>query len=245
MPDAAIATDKLRRPSVVEAVCEFRFAHGISYTVIPGMMRERLRSKFPTFEVLPTATLMAGIPDEVLLPHIPHHRFKSQQPNALVQTGPRLLTVNLLPVYPGFDVFRALILEVQHHYSEVAEAGNPVKVSLRYINLIQSSSAEADLRRYLKISFSYPGELPKPAQEIAARLVLSYGDLGTLGFAIAFPSRIATGEVGALLDLEFSWDEPRVFDLSHFPEWLEEAHQVIFKAFTSTVAENIMAEMRG
>ena len=63
-------------------------------------------------------------------PFTPYHRFKSQDPNALVQTGPRLLTVNILPVYPSFEVFRELILYTLKHYREVAEPGNLTRVGL-------------------------------------------------------------------------------------------------------------------
>lgn len=240
-----VSTEKLKHPAVMEAVCEFRFAKGISYTIIPGAMMERLRPKFPAFEVLPTAQLLGGIPDEVMMPQAPYHRFRSQTPNALVQTGPRLLTVNVLPVYPTFEVFRDLILYALGHYKDVAEAGNPVRVGLRYINHVQSTESANDLGTYLKCSLSYPKELPHPPQEISARLALSYGQLGTLGLAVAFPARTAKGEIGALLDLDFSWNEPRAFDLDSFPQWLDEAHQVIYSAFTATVVEQIMSQMRG
>ncbi len=241
----SIATEKLKYPSVMEAMCEFRFAKGISYTIIPGAMRERLRPKFPAAEVLPTAQLLGGIPDEVMMPQAPYHRFRSQTPNALVQTGPRLLTVNVLPVYPTFEIFRDLILYALEHYKDVAEPGNPVRVGLRYINHIQSAERDTDLSTYLKCSLSYPKELPHPPQEISARLALSYGQLGTLGLAVAFPARTAKGEIGALLDLDFSWNEPKEFDLDSFPQWLDGAHQAIYSAFTSAVVDRIMSQMRG
>jgi len=240
-----VPTEKLKHPSVVEAICEFRFAKGVSYTMIPGAMRERLRPRFPSFEVLPTASLMAGIPEEVMVPQPPHHRFKSQAPNSLVQTGPRLLTVNVLPVYPTFEVFRELILFALGHYREVAESGNPNRVRLRYINHIPWSVGGDDVSGYLKVPITYPRELPHPPQEVAARLLLPYGELGTLGLAIAFPARTGQGEIGALLDLDFSWSEPKEFDLDGFPDWLNKAHEIIYTAFTSTVLEQILSEMRG
>lgn len=180
-----------------------------------------------------------------MMPQIPHHRFRSLQPNALVQTGPRLLTINVLPTYPNFETFRDLILFVLKQYRDLAEAGNPVKVGLRYINHIASSSVGRQLGDYLNYALSYPGQLTQPARETAARLVLPYGRLGTLGIAVAFPARTASGELGALLDLEFSWGEPNEFNLDEFPSWLEEAHQVIYSAFISSVPDHIMREMRG
>lgn len=245
MPEATVATEKLKYPSIVEAVCEFRFAKGVSYTIVPGAMLERLRPKFPSSEVLLTASLLGGFPDEAMMPQVPHHRFRSREPNALVQTGPRLLTVNMLPAYPGFEVFRDLILYVLGHYREVAEAGNPVKVGLRYINQIQSSVIDRGLSNYLKCEVSYPKGLPYPPKEVSVRLVLPYGELGILGLALGYPSQTSKGEIGALLDLDFSWNEPKDFDLDRFPDWLDKAHQVIYSAFTATVLEQIMTQMRG
>lgn len=61
-------TEKLRYPSVLEAVCELRFASSDSYTMIPGAMKERLLPRFPSHEVLPAATLM-GVSRKTLLQH--------------------------------------------------------------------------------------------------------------------------------------------------------------------------------
>lgn len=238
-------TEKLKYPAVVEAVCELRFSKGISYTMVPGGMRELLRPKFPSFEVLPAATLLGAIPEEIKMPAVPYHRFKSKNPHALVQTGPRLLTVNILPVYPSFEVFRELILYALDQYRRVADPGSPIRVGLRYINHIHSLSGNNELTDYLKCSIEYPEQLPHPPQEVSARLLLPYGELGTLALAIALPSRIGQGEYGALLDIDFFWTEPKEFSLDRFPGWLDEAHDIIYTAFTSTVLEQIMSQMRG
>jgi len=208
-------------------------------------MLERLRGQFPLPEVLPTAALLGGFPDEGIVPQVPHHRFRSNQPNALVQTGPRVLTVHMLPVYPGFEVFRDLILGVLRHYQEVAQAGNPIRVGLRYINQILASGDGRSLHDFVKCDISYPDNLPHPPKEISARLAMDYGALGVLGMAVGFPSQTGKEGIGALLDLDFSWNEPRPFDLDAFPEWLDRAHQIIYSAFSSTVLSRIMTQMRG
>jgi len=239
------ATEKLKHPSIIEAVCELRFAKGASYTIIPGALYERIKGQFSDLEVLPTASMMSGVPEEVPLPSVPHHRFKSTNPNALVQTGPRLLTVNVLRPYPNFEEFRRLILYVLEHYKAVAQPGVPMRVGLRYINHLRASAPKLDLSHYLRYRFDYPQELPHPPKEVAVRLVFPYENLGSLGLAIAFPSTVGTLGPGALLDLELAWTQPVGFDLENFPEWLDRAHQVVYLAFTSTVDAQIMAEMRG
>ncbi len=240
----AIKTEKLKRPSVIEAVCEFRFARGVSYTLIPGAMRERLRKSFPFYEVLPAANLLGALPEEITLPPVPHHRFRSQSPNSLVQTGPRLLTVNVLPVYPTFEVFRELILQVLESYRDVAESGDPVSVGLRYINHIPRSEGGESIGSYLRCTIDYPKELPHPPQESAARVVVPYPEVGSLSMAVSFPAQVGTGEIGALLDLGFTQAEPSSFDSEKFPDWLDRAHDIIYEAFTSTVLGHILEAMR-
>ncbi len=240
----SIKTEKLKRPSVVEAVCEFRFARGVSYTLIPGAMRERLKKTFPFYEVLPVANFLGPLPEEITPPPIPYHRFRSQSPNALVQTGPRLLTVNVLAVYPTFEVFRELILQALESYRDVAESGDPVSVGLRYINHIPRSEGGDSIGSYLKCSIEYPKELPHPPQESAARVVVPYPEVGSLSMAVSFPAQVGTGEIGALLDLSFSQAEPSSFDREKFPDWLDRAHEIIYLAFTSTVLEPVLQAMR-
>jgi uncharacterized protein (TIGR04255 family) len=74
---------------------------------------------------------------------------------------------------------------------------------------------------------------------------MAYGELGMLGMAVGFPSQTGRADIGALLDLDFSWHEPTPFDLEAFPDWLDRAHQVIYSAFSSTILDHIMTEMRG
>jgi uncharacterized protein (TIGR04255 family) len=237
-------TDKLRQPSIVEGVCELRFKSGVSYSLVAGAMRERLRSSYPEFEVLPQAMMMAGIPDDAA-PILPHHRFRKREPNLLVQTGPRLLTINVLPLYPHFEVYRAEILAVLGHYSAVAEPGSPVRVGLRYINQLHTPGEKpADIESYLKCTFSYPENLVHPSKGIAARALLPYPGFGTLALAVSFPSQTPQGETAATLDLDFYWEQGDEFDLADFPDWLQAAHDIIYKAFTSTVAEPLLRKMK-
>jgi uncharacterized protein (TIGR04255 family) len=207
-------------------------------------MRERLRDSYPEFEVLPTATMLMGIPDEAS-PVAPHHRFKRKSPNLLIQTGPRLLTVNVLPLYPHFETYRAEILSALEHYKAVAEPGDPVRVGLRYINQLHGPDANPrDLQSYLKCAFSYPASLVHPEKELAARVLLPYKKFGTLALAVSFPSQTPQGEIAATLDMDFYWNEGDHFNLSEFPDWLQAAHDFIYQAFTSIVADALLQKMK-
>jgi uncharacterized protein (TIGR04255 family) len=110
--------------------------------------------------------------------------------------------------------------------------------------LIHSESGR-EISDYLKCSVTYPQELPHPYREVAARLQLDYGDSGTLGLSIGFPSRIGDGDKGILLDLDFFWGSPSEFPLDQFPSWLEHAHEIIYSAFISTVREDVISKLRG
>jgi uncharacterized protein (TIGR04255 family) len=241
---APTVTDKLRHPSIVEAVCELRFNSGVSYSLVPGAMRERLRDTYPEFEVLPHAAMMAGIPDEAA-PVVPHHRFKRKNPNLLIQTGPRLLTINVLPLYPHFEVYREEILSALNHYKAVAEPGNPVRVGLRYINQLHDSDENPNvIGSYLRCAFSYPEELAHPPSEFAARVLLPYDGFGNLALAVSFPTQTAQGRTAATLDMDFYSVEGQEFSLSGFPDWLQAAHDIIYKAFTTTISERLLGKMK-
>jgi len=213
--------------------------------MIPGAMRERLAPRFPNLEILPAATLMGAVPEEIVIAPIPHHRFRSQKPDALVQTGPRLLTVNVLPIYPGYEEFRELIVFSVDHFRAVANPQEIVRVGLRYINLLKSSEAGGSLSEFVNVTLGYPKLLPSPPQETGVKILFPYGDLGTLSLAIAFPARTAQGDFGTLVDLDFYLADPARFTLGEFPSWLDRAHEVIYQAFVSTVSETTLARLKG
>lgn len=238
-------TEKLKNPSVLEAVCELRFATTESYTLVPGAMRERLSAQFPTYEILPAATLMGGIPEEVITAPIPHHRFKNEQNNALVQTGPRLLTVNALPIYRGYEVFRELIAFALKQYLVVAKPQHVLRVGLRYINHLRGGNGEGALADLINIRLTYPPALPSPATEVGARALFAYGELGVLSLAVAFPSKTSAGDEGTLLDLDFYRSVPEKLKLDDFLSWLDNAHEVVYRAFIATVSEQELGKMRG
>lgn len=162
-----------------------------------------------------------------------------------MQTGPRLLTVNVLPEYPGFQVFRDLILFSLEQYRQVANPRNVARVGLRYINHLGAAASGSGLGELLKLALDYPRALPSPPQETAVRLVFGFGELGNLSLAVAFPSRTTQGDYGALLDLDFFLADPQRFSLDEFPSWLDRAHDVIYDGFVSTVSEKALDRMKG
>jgi uncharacterized protein (TIGR04255 family) len=188
--------------------------------------------------------MMAAIPDAVA-PVVPHHRFKRKNPNLLIQTGPRLLTINVLPKYPNFEVYQGQILSVLDHYKVVAEPGRPVRVGLRYINQLHGvANAPNQIASYLRCNFSYPEGLAHPPNETAARVLLPYGNFGTLALAVAFPTQTPQGELAATLDMDFYWADDEGFDLAEFPNWLQAAHDFIYKAYTLTVADSLLGKLK-
>jgi uncharacterized protein (TIGR04255 family) len=140
--------------------------------------------------------------------------------------------------------FRDLILQVLESYRDVAEAGDPVSVGLRYINHIPESEGGSSIDAYFRWSVEYPRNLPHPPHESAARVVLQYPDVGSLNVAVSFPAGVGIGERRALLDLSLAQAEPSSFDREKFPDWLDRAHEIIYAAFTSTILEPILQARR-
>jgi uncharacterized protein (TIGR04255 family) len=240
--EGPLATPKLKEPPIVEAICELRLTGGTSYSLVPGSMRELIKERFPETEILPAAMLPAGF-DLTALSAIPHHRFKSRSPNALVQTGPGLLSINVLPSYPGFEVFRDLIMYVVQRFEKAIGFERVSRIGLRYINLLHGSEDGGDLSHFLNVKVQYPESLPHPPREVSSRVLLSTSPQGTLALAIAFPAQIGKGPFGALLDMDLFWEPPPDFRLDSFPRWLINAHDMIYKAFVATVSDRVLDRM--
>jgi uncharacterized protein (TIGR04255 family) len=240
---AHAVTPKLKHPSIIEAVCELRFDETVPYSLIPGAMRERLRGKYSDFEVLPAAALMGAAPDMIPGP-IPFHRLKTGDSQFLIQTGPRLLTINALPQYPGFEVFRDHVLEALDHYQDVAEPKNAIRLGLRYINLIQTRAGLTRLNDYFKVNLEFPSITDTAPREANVRLIFSHGHTGQLAVALSYPAQTSTGDAGAALDLDFFKNEPVAFEVSKLSTWLFDAHDRIYTAFRALVTDELMRAMQ-
>lgn len=241
--------DVLRNSPLVEAVCEFRFSAESPWDwTIPGRLYDAIKQDFPLrseirqFELIQQGvsteaerSVQASVPDRMQL--------KREDNSGIVQIGPRLLSINLLKPYPGWEVFLVLILDVLDKYSKIAGINLPDRIGLRYINHIPFPGGDPDL--YLK---TLPvGIVANKAslKSFFQRFDLSFAsDNGTLVHQTG--SFEIEGARYLALDLDFSCQRADLDMLGgDTRKWLETAHERIEWAFRGALTPYLEKILKG
>ncbi len=130
-------------PTIQEAVCEihFRLPGDVPWNpAFAGELFKRIQTDFPHFE--PAATM--GVQVEVgpagmaqrMLPILPRMQFRHRERPLLRQLSPFILTVNVLPKYPGWATVLEDILAGWRDAVAVTAASAVRRIGLRYIDRI-------------------------------------------------------------------------------------------------------------
>ena len=127
-------------PPIIEAVCEFRFTPDTPWDLtVPGLVYEKIKDKFPqkeqrTVQEIEIKQTPQGIQQEVRT--FDRVLFLENTRKMLVQLGPRVLAVNSLKPYPGWEKFEVAIREAFEALTTIVEVKGLQRIGLRYINQI-------------------------------------------------------------------------------------------------------------
>jgi len=130
-------------PTIQEAICEihFRLPGDAPWNpAFAGELFKKIQSDFPHFE--PAATM--GVQLEVgpagmtqrMLPILPRMQFRHRERPLLRQLSPFVMTVNVLPKYPGWATVLEDIMAGWRDAVAVTEASAVRRIGLRYIDRI-------------------------------------------------------------------------------------------------------------
>ncbi|GBD41481.1 hypothetical protein HRbin39_00863 [bacterium HR39] len=228
MHRAVRSRPRFREPPLAEAICEFRFeeSDGWNWTV-PGRLHERLRDRFPMIEQVAPPTIVVGPPVRSGPMQVERLRFRSVDGGRIVQSGPWLLAVNMLPPYPGWEEFLEMILEIYRLHRDLVGGLAIRRLGLRYINRIDPHGhAVVDLTTVLP---DLPSIFGGRAENFYERFDIPYRDPpGTLTFQTG-----TTGETRRtlMIDLDFWRVDVGNPDIERLADWLRQVHDAIEDAF--------------
>ena len=243
--------EKLRHPPLVEAICEFRFLENGAWDwTIPGRLYERIQGEFPdraqvqaiNVQIEPSveglgAVLGASIPDRVQL--------RRTDGSALVQVGPQMLTVNHLRPYPSWESFLAIISLILRAYHDLAPTASLGRIGLRYINQLALQEGRPNIAEYLTMAPNLNERLQRPLRAFYQRYELEQMQpKGTLIHQTG--TQLINGEQLVLgLDLDFvSQDVAHLQDVAAMTGWLNEAHDLVYDAFISSIHPELLQEFK-
>jgi len=196
---------------IVEAVVEARYDTDYPEEVIPGIIYNELKSRFPKpVEKLPVANLPAEVKNrDPNLQFAPHYRFPGE--NLSVQVGPKVFSLLNHPKYMGWEKYSEEIRFAFDVLKKSSIVKKPRRLGVRYINFF-----EFDIFDKLEASLTLAGNSIAGNQSFL-RTEFAIGDYRCV-LQIANGTTIQAGgasKKGSVVDIDlsrerpFSWDELR------------------------------------
>jgi uncharacterized protein (TIGR04255 family) len=231
-------------PSVVEAICEFRFEPGQPWDIaVPGLLYAQLKDEFPKrrgqlgFQV---EWLPGPVPTEVaqtLASQLARIQFLREDEQALVQVADNFLSINHLRPYPTWQVFRQMISRALGVYREIVLPKGFRRIGLRYINRIAVPEDRVEIEDFLVAVPKIPAALPQVFAAWAQRVEVPFEDANGV---LALQTGSVQGEEAAqafLLDLDFVTLKPQEVGLEEAMGWVDQAHGIVENAFEECITD--------
>ena len=242
--------EKLAAPPFYEALCEISFAPSTPWDwTLPGRLYERLKADFPTVRQMNQVELrVEGSPTATqsqLLKRPDRVQLIRQDHSQMIQISPQMLVVNHLQPYSSWRDFLDLILSTFKEYTKILQVSVPSQLGLRYINRLEVTEQDSDLRRFLTTLPPMVGPLKKPITGFVQRYeVVGEGETDRLLHQTGLMRE--EEEMYIMLDLYYLSREGEAFaTLDDLSSWLERAHQAIYEAFIDSLQPDILASFRG
>ena len=234
--------DPLKNPPLIEAMCEFRFDPESEWDwTIPGRIFEKIGDEFSERgevhrlgitvneggDGAPKPTVIQGGPDRI--------QFKRADGTAIVQAGPRLLSINHLRPYRTWEDFRDLVLRMYDTYVGVSGSHPLHRIGLRYINHLPLPPIGQELHEMLTTKPNLSGRLDRKVTSFFQRYALQHDDppgilIHQTGLQRSDDDPIVT------LDLDFYSQEVRgIGSGDALGDWLDRAHARVEEAFIDSL----------
>jgi uncharacterized protein (TIGR04255 family) len=245
--------ERLKIPSVVEAICEFRFSTETPWDwTIPGQLYDHIRADFSERSQIQGMGLQvqvhgrpAGVPPVATIHTGPERvQLKRTDGSAMVQVGPHLLAVNHLRPYPQWEVFLSLILRMFNEYQGIAGQSVLQRIGLRYINQLALPPGSVDLGQLITLTPPLSGALDRPLQAFYQRYEIEQSrPEGVLVHQTGIQE--VGGRPAILLDLDFvSTQVQALQSAEQVRQWLDDAHHCVYDAFVASLNPDLYERMK-
>lgn len=255
---------ELKNKPLIEAIFELRWAlsseqpPGLqtdpNYSILPGLLWDKIRSDYPERELLPTAQI-----PEPLAAYQVQHRFRvGPEKWPIAQLGPGILSVNQTEgyVWPEFGQQATKVVEALCDSYPGSDALQASELSLRYIDAHEFDFRAGNVLEFLKDSLHARLELTKT--------LFQGSNIGpnpssfdwTIAFSVDIPPglvslRLATGFKNGstpvvVSEIKVVSDATQVPAIpSGFEEWVTKAHDVAHDWFFKLIAGKLKKRYEG
>ncbi len=240
-------------PTIAEALCEIHFALPDNTpwkASLAGDLFKQVQDEFPEMEPgLEIGFQFELSPQRIgqsLLPPRQRMRFKHKDLPLLLQLGPNVLTVNVLPIYPGWEDMRRRVLSAWQQACSALKPAKITQVGLRYINRIDEIDETGT-----------PGDWFKPSDYLPAGVLQSKGSfLSRVESQIDSENRIVVtlAEVqsddqerkkGIVFDIDRIVEKELPIDDSVLLGEMDRLHEHIWEIFEAVQTQRLVNYLKG
>lgn len=230
---------KYKEPSIVEALCEFKFHEGSEpwditvFGDFRNRVSEQLNGERETLE-----NVQVQIQENKAVPAIkkePQMRFWDKNRTKLAHVSKNLVSANVLRPYPGWNKFKDFILWTLNKYQTSGKPGSIKKITLRYIDQLDLPADAFRLGDWMNCEGQY---LPSSLAEIQDRLVYRFVRPINQNKHLGFSLRLVPGHEdkrNITIDTEAISENPKKDD--NIPKLLETLHDKIIDTFEGSITE--------
>jgi len=240
-------------PAIAEALCEIHFRLGPDEpwkASITGEFYKAIQDEFPGMEPAQEIGVQfefggSEITHKVLPPRS-RMRFSHKARPLLLQLTENILTVNLLPTYPGWDQMRADVLGAWSHALVVMKPERVTRIGLRYINRIPRSSAVEDIGAWLKPTNYIPPGVLQARKGVLARIEAALSDEHRIVVTLAQQPAADGAPFGSvILDIDrlVEKDIPPV--VADVEKVIDRLHEEVWAEFSAACGDKLITRLQG
>lgn len=226
------------KPSIIEALCEFRFQPGSKnwdITVFGDFklkVEKILNGNRETLEKVDFT-----IKKDESAPQIkrtPQMRFWSVDKKKLAHVSKDLVSANVLHPYPGWKEFKNFILWTLKQYKTAALPGSMERIVLRYVDRLNLPSKNFKLGEWMNCEGDYlPSSLSDITELLNYRFLRPTGENKHLGFNLRLVSSLKES-VNLTIDTEAICDSTTEVE-GKIPKLLDQLHSKIIETFEGSI----------
>lgn len=237
---------KLRREPLIDALFEVRLGGAPQLgEVLPGFLFHELDPK-PIVKRLPAADIPQPMREmDPNLQFAPVSRLEWN--DYFIATGDRNIVISCKLPYPGWEKFKAAILDITKRIAKVGLAGSVERYSLKYVNLIEASTLAEQISKII-MSITL-GPIKVTADHVNLQVHHKEEEIiHILSVLVGATANLPTGKqvVGVVVDV----DSIRTLKMPSFEEFssrlapeLEQLRQANKEKFFGCLTEKSILEM--
>ena len=237
----------LESPPLVEVVCQVRFPAILSIaSETPAKFQERIREKFPLFEIEQGVRIEMPSPGSSSAPHITPatnmYRFRSSDGDSQVSLAADFYAVST-SAYRGWPEFADALSLATHAAQEVYRPSHASRIGLRYVNQLTcentgSRSAEelVQFPREELTSLLRSSAWSLPERMVTELLLSSDEGNGKLKLRVAFTQ----ADESPVLVLDFDYYQEGRLGMNDVMTRAEAYHDTIYRAFRWSISNDAL-----